>query len=286
MAETDRRLRFSVVVPARNEADNLGTTLQSLAAQGFRGGYEVIVVDNGSSDRTAAIARGAGVRVATEPVPGVCAARQRGVELARGEIIVSTDADTVHPPGWLSRIDRTFRDAEAQGRPAIAVAGPCRYADPPWWAAVLPPLWFAAIGALHRSTGMIGYLTATNVAFVRDRFPGYDVRLYNGGDEVDLLRRLKARGRVLWDGGNVVTTSSRRMAQGLAHTVLISFGYYYLLPAVLNALTGRPVIGSPPAIRDHDRPRVRRQRRAWQLIMGAAVITAVVVRRSTKHGKR
>ena len=200
-------------------------------------------------------------------------------------VIVSTDADTVHPVDWLSRIDATFVRSVAAGRPAVAVAGPCRYAEPPWWAAVVPPLWFAAIGLLHRTTGMIGYLTATNVAFVRDGFPGYDVRLHNGGDETDLLRRLRRQGRVVWDRGNVVLTSSRRMDQGLLHTVVVSYGYYYLLPSVMRVITGRPVIGAPPAIRDQDRIRVLRRRRAWRAVAGAAMITALLVRRSRRAGR-
>jgi len=90
--------RFSVVVPAHNEADVLGRTLGSLSAQDFPGAVEVLVVDNGSVDSTAEVARAAGVRVEAEPVLGVCSARQRGTDRARGQIVVSTDADTVHPP--------------------------------------------------------------------------------------------------------------------------------------------------------------------------------------------
>ena len=67
------------------------------------------------------------------------------------------------------------------------MAGPCRYADPPWWAAVVPPLWFAGLAVLHDRLGRVGYITATNVAFRRAGFPGY-VRLTQGGDEADLLR--------------------------------------------------------------------------------------------------
>ena len=89
--------RFSVVIPAYNEADYLPAALRSLRAQDFPGAVEVIVVDNGSTDGTADLARRLGARVVEEHAPGVCAARQRGTLAARGEIVVSTDADTVHP---------------------------------------------------------------------------------------------------------------------------------------------------------------------------------------------
>lgn len=267
-------VRFSVVIPAHNEADYLAATLASVQAQDFAGGIEVIVVDNGSTDGTAALAHRSGARVVAEPTPGVCAARQRGTEAARGEIVVSTDADTLHPPDWLRRLDVRFAADPA----AVAVAGPCRYADPPWWAAVFPPLWFAALGALHSWFGHVGYITATNVAFRREGFPGYDVRLTQGGDEADLLRRLRRWGRVVWDADLAVTTSARRMEQGLAHTLVVSYGYYYAMSLVANRLSGRTVIGRAPVIRRSDRTRVRRGRHRWRLALVAGTALAVAVR--------
>lgn len=157
-----------MVIPAYNEADYLTTTVRSLQAQNFRGGVEVIVVDNASTDGTAQLARRLGARVVEERTPGVCAARQRGTLAARGEIVVSTDADTVHPQDWLTRLDARFAADPA----IVAVAGPCRYADPPWWAAVVAPLWFAGLAALHERLGHVGYITATNVAFRRGGVPG------------------------------------------------------------------------------------------------------------------
>ena len=87
-------------------------------------------------------------------------------------------------------------------------------------------------------TGRVGYLTATNVAYRRHGFPGYDTVLTQGGDEVDLLRRLTAWGPVLWDGENVVGTSARRFRLGFLHTLVISYGWYYLASSLVNRLTG------------------------------------------------
>src|SRR5512140_592392 len=86
---TGDRPRYSVVIPAVDEAVDIGRCLSSLAAQDCRNGYEVIVVDNNSTDQTAEIAREHGARVVFESHPGVCWARQRGTEAARGEIVVS-----------------------------------------------------------------------------------------------------------------------------------------------------------------------------------------------------
>ena len=239
-------MRFSVVVPAYNESASLPAALDSLRRQDVGDDhFEVIVVDNGSDDDTPAIARSYGARVVVEPRRGVCDARQAGVDAARGEFVVSTDADTIHPPDWLRRIDTGLRS-----RPdAVAIGGPCRYADPPWWGRVFPAAAFALVGAVTRLRGRPSYLTATNVAFRRKGFPGYDTRLTQGGDEVDLLRRLVAWGPVLWDADNVVVTSARRFQLGLLHTLVISYGYYYALSSVVNRIAGRRMIGVAPAVR-------------------------------------
>ena len=83
MEQPRDRMRFSVIVPAYNEAAYLGRALDSLLHQDYNGRYEVIVVDNNSTDGTAAIAAQYGVPVVKEPQQGVCAARQRGVDCAR-----------------------------------------------------------------------------------------------------------------------------------------------------------------------------------------------------------
>lgn len=255
-------VQLSVVIPAYNEEAYLPATLASLQRQQVPGGFEVIVVDNASTDRTAEIAAGLGARVVREDRAGVCAARQRGTEEARGSIVVSTDADTVHPAGWLARLAARFDVDDV-----VAVAGPCRYAEPPWWARVFPAVWFATIAVVHALTGRILYITATNVAFRREGFPGYDTRLTQGGDEVDLLRRLRRHGRVVWDADNPVLTSSRRMDQGLLHTLLVSYGYHYALNLALNRLRPGRTMHVAPVIRLEQAATSRRLRRRWRAVL-------------------
>lgn len=237
--------RFSVVIPAYNEEFYLGDCLRSLQRQDFRGRVEVIVVDNDSSDATAEVARAAGVVVVCESERGVCQARQRGTEKATGAIIVSADADTIYPTGWLSSIDDWFT-----GHPnGIAVGGPCYFHDGPGWAQNLQHLLFGFVTLVQRLGGPVLYVTATNFAFRRRDFPGYDLRLTQGGDELDLLRRLRSRGPVRFDPNNAATTSARRMEKGVAYNFAVSFFYYYILGYALNRLFGRPVLGMAPAFR-------------------------------------
>lgn len=261
---TETPPRFSVVVPAFNEAVLLPATLESLCRQRTAADFEVIVVDNNSTDDTAEIARSYGVRVVAEAEPGVCQARQTGTVAARGEIIVSADADTTYPGDWLARIDAAF----ARHADVVAVAGPCRYADPPWWMDLFAHGLFEAVDWLYRASGWVGYVTATNIAFRRSGFDGYDLRLTQGGDELELLRRLRQRGRVLWDRDNVVETSARRQRRGLLHTLVVTLVIHYLLGYVLNKLFGRPVLGTAPPVRDAEAQPTRLTRGLTDILTG------------------
>jgi glycosyltransferase involved in cell wall biosynthesis len=249
MQQPRAQMRFSVIVPAYNEAAYLGQALESLLDQDYDGTYEVIVVDNNSRDDTAAIAARYGVRVVQEPEQGVCAARQRGVECARGEIIISTDADTTQPRDWLRTIDARFSESAE----VVAVAGPCRYKNPSWWAKAYPSLLFGLVTAIYALTGFVFYVSATNFAIRRIAFPGYDLKLTQGGDELDLLRRLRRRGEVSWERQNVVTTSARRLQRGLLYNFFVTFLVYYLLAYWLNRLSQRQTFGMAPAFRQEPR---------------------------------
>jgi len=93
----------SVIVPAHNAAATLGATLAALAAQDAGDDFEVIVVDDGSSDDTAAVAARAPieVRLVAETGIGPGPARNAGVAVAAGEALAFTDSDCSPAPGWL-----------------------------------------------------------------------------------------------------------------------------------------------------------------------------------------
>jgi len=116
--------RVSLVLPAYNEAAHLRACLDAIFAQTVRP-HEVIVVDNNSTDETAAIARSyAGVRVLSEKRQGVVFARNRGFDAARGDIIGRIDADTLLPVDWIGRVQEFFIHNDA-----TAVTGAVHYYD-------------------------------------------------------------------------------------------------------------------------------------------------------------
>ncbi|MEU4192356.1 glycosyltransferase family 2 protein [Kribbella sp. NPDC026611] len=262
----DRAPRFTVVIPAYNEERFIGDCLRSLALQDFAGEYEVVVVDNNCTDGTAEIARQHGAVVVAEAQPGVCPARHRGSVAARGEIVVSSDADTVFDAGWLSRIDQSFRREPDR----VAVAGPCRYVGGPWWGRVYAGILFELVHFVYRLTGRVLYVTATNIAFRKDAWSGYDLRGTQGADELGLLCQLRARGRVTFDRTNPTFTSARRLTRGLVYNLVVSWFFYYALAVTLNRVTGRPLIGTAPAFRNSDRPRFRAR------LVGLAWLAAIV----------
>ncbi len=111
-------LRVSVVVPARNEQPRIGACLQALVEQDYpQGAYEVIVVDDGSTDRTAEEAARFGVSVLRQPALGGAAARNLGVAHAQGEVVAFTDADCVPARDWLRELVAPFAD------PAVGACG-------------------------------------------------------------------------------------------------------------------------------------------------------------------
>src|SRR4051794_12374586 len=104
----------SVVVPARDAEATLPRTLEALARQDLDRPYEVIVVDDGSSDRTAEVARAAPgpVRVLTQAAEGPAQARNRGVAATSGNALAFCDADVFPTPGWLRAGLKALESAE------------------------------------------------------------------------------------------------------------------------------------------------------------------------------
>ena len=238
-------LRISVVIPALDEQDVIGACLESLARQDWYGDLEVIVVDNGSTDATAQIAREAGAVVLHEPRRGVCHARQRGTEAATGDVVVSTDANTTFEPTWLSQI----ADVMTSRPDVAATCGPCSFVDAPWWGKPYTRTLFGVVDVVHRCTRRVIYASATNIAFRRTAWSGYDTRLTQGGDELGLLRSLRSRGAMHFDNRRVTRTSSRRLERGLFYNVFVTCLFFYLCAYSLNRLTGRTLVGSAPNIR-------------------------------------
>ena len=107
---------ISVIIPAKDAADTIANCLRAVFSQRYVGtDYEVIVVDDGSTDNTPEIAKRLGARVIHQDNAGPAAARNAGADAAHGEILAFTDADCVPSPEWLLHLTGPFRDAQVIG---------------------------------------------------------------------------------------------------------------------------------------------------------------------------
>lgn len=198
-------LLISVVVCTRNRAGPLRTALEHMTRlEPPVGGWELIVVDNGSTDDTPALldefAAGWGghVRVVREALPGLGRARKVGVAHARGEIVAFTDDDCYVAPDYLVRIAAGFRDERLGfigGRVWLFDATDARVtiketADPDY----IPPRSFISAGQVHGANMAVRRRVILDVG-------DFDPMLGAGTpfpcEDVDLLARVLAAG---WAG--------------------------------------------------------------------------------------
>jgi glycosyltransferase involved in cell wall biosynthesis len=118
-------VRISVVVPFRNGEPHIERCLDALAAQEpFDGESEIVLVDDGSTDRSAEVAAARGIRVLRSDGRGPYAARNTGVRATTGDVVALTDADCEPARDWLGRIAEEF---EREG--TAIVVGPRLPAD-------------------------------------------------------------------------------------------------------------------------------------------------------------
>jgi glycosyltransferase involved in cell wall biosynthesis len=119
-------VNVSVVIPVLDDAVALRRCLELLACQSVAP-LEVVVVDNGSSDDSAEVARSFGARVVEEPRRGIPMAAATGYDAARGDVIARLDADSRPPRHWVARTARAMADERRD-----AVTGIGWFYDLPW----------------------------------------------------------------------------------------------------------------------------------------------------------
>jgi glycosyltransferase involved in cell wall biosynthesis len=106
-------MRFSIVIPTFNAEKTLHACLQACLAQDYAD-VEVIIVDDGSTDASAEIARSfEGVQYILQENAGPAAARNRGADAATGDVVVFTDSDCVPRPDWIAQLAPCFEEGVA-----------------------------------------------------------------------------------------------------------------------------------------------------------------------------
>jgi glycosyltransferase involved in cell wall biosynthesis len=210
-------IKISVIIPAFNEEKFLGNCLLSLKEQDFKD-FEIIVVDNNSTDKTREIAKKFGVILVLEKNQGVAFARNKGAKIAKGEILVFTDADTILPKNWLSRIKEEFeRDKEL-----IAFGGSCQFYSGPISARLASKFLLKPFLFLDKFFSGGFNLMGCNMAIKKEAF--FEVGGFNENlklnEDVEISYRLRKMGKVKFDPNFKVKTSGRRFRYGLIFGVI------------------------------------------------------------------
>lgn len=204
-------MKVSIVIPAHNEESSIAATLEKACALEYPD-YEVIVVDNASSDKTGEIARQFPVKVVREEQKGLLHARERGRVEATGDIVANIDADCMPDADWIKKGISHFKDPRVS-----AVSGPYYYFDgaPAFRTAsfFIQKYPYALASSLMQLFGKTGILIGGNnlirASALREA-GGYDTSIAFYGEDTDTARKVSKTGKIVFSPSFVMRTSARR----------------------------------------------------------------------------
>lgn len=194
-------MRVSIIIPAHNEERLLPHTLAALQAAIERlvQPFEIIVVNDASTDRTAQIARAHGVRVLDVDLRQISAVRNAGARVATGDVLVFVDADTLVPRATLRMALGALRNGAVGGGAQV------QFERISWFqhqfARAFASLW---LSLMRLAAGC--FIFVRREAF--EAVGGFDER-YFIGEELFLSRALKKRGHFVMLGSPVLTSSRK-----------------------------------------------------------------------------
>lgn len=200
-----RPVKISVVIPALDEVEWISAALESAMLPGV----DVVVVDGGSRDGSALRARQAGARV-LESGRGRARQLARGVEATRGEVLLLLHADTRLPRGWPEMLRGALRD------PAV-VGGAFRFAFDARGVALGLLTWGARLRAslLRLPYGDQALFVRRSVLESMGGVPQVPIM-----EDLDLVREMKARGRIALLSAPAPTSARRHLERGVFRTAL------------------------------------------------------------------
>ena len=227
--------KISLIIPAYNEERYLTACLESVLRNAATQLFEIIVIDNASTDQTAKIATSfSGVRVVREEQKGLTRARQRGFTEARGDILAYIDADTRLPLGWIEQVLTEFRR-----EPNLAsLSGPYIYYDLDPFQQLLIKFYWSILA--WPSYLIIGYLlVGGNFAIRKEvltKMNGFDTSIEFYGEDTNIARRAKSFGLVKFKLSFFIYSSARRLkGQGFIKTA-----WLYIVNFLSEVLRQKP----------------------------------------------
>ena len=229
---TDPSITF--IIPALNEEKLIAFAIRSIRAEmaGRPNEYEILVVDNASTDRTAEVALEQGAHVVHELRRGIVAARQAGYRHAKYELLANIDADNTIPAGWLDRALAALDPA------TVVVTGPLVYPEFSLPLQILTRV-FYFLGRLSHHT--LGTMVQGGNFIVRkaalDAVEGYNTEIAFFGEDTDFAVRIAKVGNVKLVRKMWVYSSARRFqVEGIVLTT-----WRYILNYFTVTFKGKPV---------------------------------------------
>lgn len=218
-------MKISVVMTAYNEQEYLPKSLKSVFSQDFpKEDYEVIVVDNNSTDKSAEVAKSFGARVIPETTQGYVFALEQGMREAKGDIVAATDSDTIVATDWLSQIAKTFEDEKV-----VAATGMADLRNLNFFTRIFSYLGFYLFVKFNFLIGK-PHLSGFNFALRRETLEkagGIDTD-YKMSPDVEIGLRMKKYGKVVFNTKILAHTSNRRWKEGyLSTTIMYLKGYFW-----------------------------------------------------------
>lgn len=219
---------FSIIVPAYNEEKYIVNCLKSVLNLKKPLDYEIIVVNNASTDRTPEIVKNTfpEAKLINEPQKGLTRAYNRGAKEAKGEILVFLDADTILPPDRLEKVLNEFK----KDPKLVALSGPPIYKDGgfyPKFILLLGVLFLAMPGEIifNRILKLGAGVNSGNLAVKKEAFEkigGFDEKIFYSLD-ADFARRVSKLGKVRYRFCLSVESSARRLKKEGAIRMLIRY---------------------------------------------------------------
>lgn len=229
-----KRVNYSIIVPAYNEAQELPRTLAAVrkAIATLDLPSELIVVDNNSSDETTATAKAHGAdRVVFEPVNQIARARNAGAKVSRGRHLIFVDADTRIPPGLLDEALRRLLRGDCVGGGAVI-----HFEGKIGWVGRGGIWLWERISRLTR-TAAGSFFFCTREAF--EAVGGFDEKLY-ASEEVRCSRLLRKWGRGRGQrfeiiSGHPALTSARKLSWYSGPKILGWVAFMLLMPLAVRS---------------------------------------------------
>ena len=192
---------ISLIIPVLNAAHLLPGCVASIRQMDYPAQkLELLVIDNGSTDSSIAVAQGLGATVLMEPQPGPYAARNRGAAAAQADVLAFTDADCVLDPGWAKAAEHAMAELDAAcGVSLGAPGGPV--------AALIQERYEANLRGRARAHPPLPVFDTRNAVVRRSTFRsvgGFDARLDDLADDLFGVVVHRIRGRAgLWEAMRV-----------------------------------------------------------------------------------